>query len=336
MFPKNHSSFTQKITLGLSVHRLEMIPIMAEEMRQHDAVFLEEPPSAGFEQMLAGELTIDDYVRQLDMEYPAFSRKLYSLMRELEREGKKIHQVEPFLKILEGIHNFFAEGHGPKDLRRDSIQYPVYLVERNATKALLAYYQTVMTGSFDDTVEAVKQFARMDAARFRLRDSLRAQEISSMAKNFSSAYVEAGMMHYPLWRILRKQLLPRVRVRLLFMADSALNAMGIQSRLYGPGDRLTLLYLFRPDARETAMHQVLAARSIIYSKIIEKEELTDDIDAFPHLRDEIACIGIAKQLGLEDCRNLFKQIRRTKSAEASQIVAEYLAKTKSGKYLTWS
>ena len=63
----------------------------------------------------------------------------------------------------------------------------MYLAERNATKALLDYYQIAVTGSFEETVAAVKQFARMDAARFRLRDSLRAQEIISKVGKYPSS-----------------------------------------------------------------------------------------------------------------------------------------------------
>ena len=99
------------ITLGLSVHRPEMIPIAAVLMRRHDAIFLEEPPAAGFEQMLEGSLDVDDYLLQLDLEYPEFSRNMCYLLQELKAAGKKIYQVEPFLEILAGIHDFFAEGH---------------------------------------------------------------------------------------------------------------------------------------------------------------------------------------------------------------------------------
>jgi hypothetical protein len=36
------------ITLGLSVHRPEMVPLTGRLMSQHDSVFLEEPPQRGF------------------------------------------------------------------------------------------------------------------------------------------------------------------------------------------------------------------------------------------------------------------------------------------------
>ena len=82
----------------------------------------------------------------------AFSRDMCYQLRRLRAEGKNILQVEPFLEILIGIHEFFAEGHRPEELDPKSVQYPVYLAERNATGALLAYYETVMTASFEASI----------------------------------------------------------------------------------------------------------------------------------------------------------------------------------------
>ncbi|UCD78851.1 MAG: hypothetical protein JSW26_26185 [Desulfobacterales bacterium] len=74
---------SQKITLGLSVHRPEMIPLLANGMQCHDALYLEEPPAADFGPMLQGALPVDDYVVQLDDEYPEFSRRMCCLLRRL-------------------------------------------------------------------------------------------------------------------------------------------------------------------------------------------------------------------------------------------------------------
>ena len=318
----------QQVTIGLSVHRPEMITLISDLMQHHEALFLEEPPSADFRQMLQGVVSVDDYLDPLDVEYPEFSRRMCCLLRELYRNGRKIFQVEPFIESLLAIHEFFAEGHGPGELNKDSLQYPVYLAERNATAALLAYYQTVMHESFNKTIVAIKQFARMDAARFRLRDSLRAQQLAALIGKYCSSYVEAGVIHYPLWRLIRQQVSSQIRVRPVFLADAALQTMKEKGHFYGPGDQLTLLYIFHPTITNTMREQVLAARSIIYSKIIVKEELTEDVVTFPHLRDELACIRTTGQLTLDDCRRLFPLIRRTKSLDARQIVAEYLAELK--------
>ena len=314
----------QEVTIALSVHRPEMTTLIYDRMRRYDAIFLEEPPSSDFEQMLAGNLSVDDYLLQVDMEYPAFGQSMCQLLRELKAEGKHIFQIEPFLEILLSIHEFFAEGHRPEELQKKSAQYSVYLAERNATQTILAYYQTVMTGSFDETMDAITKFARMDAARFCLRDSLRAQEIAPKVRKYASSYVEAGVMHYPLVRLLRHQLLETERVNAIFLADDALKSLGQKGPLYGPGDRLTLIYLYHPRILNTPGAKLLAARSMIYSKIVEKEELTEDLNTFPHLRDELECIRITSQLSIEDCRRLFPLVRRAQSYEAREIVTGYL------------
>jgi hypothetical protein len=315
----------QKVTLGLALHRPELIQLMSGHMQGHEAIILEDPPEGSFNQMLAGLIGVDDYLNQVDIEYPVFSRKMCRMLRELKSQGKEIFQIEPFMEILLGIHEFFADDHSPAELDKQSIQYPVYLAERNATRALVDYYQTVVSGSFDETVRAIIRFARMDAARFKLRDSLRAQEIASMVRKYSTSYVEAGVMHYPLRQLLRLQLQDKVRVKTIFLADEALQSMGQKGHLYSPGDQLTLLYVFHPGIRETRREKVLAARSIVYSRIVAKDEVTENLNQFPHLRDELDCIRTANALSLNDCRWLFPLIRREKSHDARSIVAEYLA-----------
>jgi hypothetical protein len=298
-------------------------------MQRHEAIFLEEPPEAGFNRMLAGGIGVYDYLKQVDSEYPVFSQNMCQMLRKLKSQGKEIFQIEPFMQILLSIHEFFASGRSPEELDKQSIQYPVYLAERNATRALVDYYQTAVSGSFDDTVRAIIRFTRMDAARFRLRDSLRAQEIASMVRKYSASYVEAGMMHYPLGHLLRVQLQGKARVKSIFIADETLQTWGTKGHLCGPGDQLTLLYVFHPSDRQTGRKKLLAARSMIYSKIVAKDEITDGLKRFPHLRDELDCIRTANRLSLEDCRRLFPLIRRLKSQDARSVVAEYLADIKS-------
>ncbi|MEZ4579904.1 MAG: hypothetical protein R2875_18385 [Desulfobacterales bacterium] len=67
------------IHIGFSIHRPEMIPKTAELKGAHDVIFLEEPPDAGFREMLAGNLSIKDYLMPQDLEYPDFSRQMAAL-----------------------------------------------------------------------------------------------------------------------------------------------------------------------------------------------------------------------------------------------------------------
>ena len=313
-----------RITLGLSIHRPEMIPFTADLMRQHEAIFLEESPSEGFEDMLAGTLSVEDYLQPIDGEYPAFSRAMCHLLRELKTEGKQIFQVEPFLAALLDIHDFFADGHAPQDLSRDSLLYPVYAAERRATGALLAYYRTVMTGSFEESLEVIKEFARQDAARFRLRDSLRAQALERLIQPFHSGYIEAGVIHYSLWRLLRHRLPSPRDLRLVFLADQALSTIGRKGHLYGPGDQLTLLYIFHPNLNQPKREVLLAARALVYAKLITKNEIAEASDTMPHLLDERACIEMTARLSLDDCRQLFPKVRRAGTHTGHEIVEDFL------------
>jgi len=318
----------KRITIGFSIHRPEIIPVAADLMRRHEAIFLEDPPDPEFRRMLRGDLTIDDYLLGVDVEYPVFSRRMCRLLRELHREGKKIFQVEPFLEHLLEIHSFLAEGHAPSEIPRDSLRYRVYLAERNATGALLDYYRVVLKESFDATLEAVIRFARFDADRFRLRDDLRSRALLNHLKNGQSVFVEAGSIHWSLGQMLRQRLHNRVPVRPVFIAHEVLNTLGEKGHLYGPGDQLTLAYIFHPNIETTARERLLAARALVYTKLIEKQEFAIDSETFPHVRNELACIRTVKLLNLNDCGRLFPTIRRLKTPDARHLVHDYLVGVK--------
>ena len=83
--------------------------------------------------------------------------------------------------------------------------------------------------------------------------------------------------------------------------------------------------MFHPEISNTGGERLLAARSIIYAKIIEKEEQIKNQAAYPHLRDELACIRMTNRLSLDDCERLFPAVRRAKSSDARRIVAKYVS-----------
>ena len=315
------------ITIGFSIHRPEMVPVTARIMEQHDVIFLEEPPEVNFEDMLNSSLEVEDYLMPLDLEYPEFSRSMCYLERELYASGKQFIQVEPFVEALLSVHEFIAQGNRPEDLKRDTLPYFAYLAERNATGALLKYYKTVLTGSFKATLEAIRQFARADAARFRLRDSLRAQEIARQASGHTAVFVEAGTIHYQLWQLLWRKLSGTFQVKPVFLDRVALPAPNQQQHLYSPGDQLTLAYIFHPHLADDTWESRMAAQSIVYSKIIQKQESRQGVGSFLHLTDERKCIRMVRVLTINDCGHLYPLIRHEGTASARRIVEAYL-KTK--------
>jgi hypothetical protein len=133
-------------------------------------------------------------------------------------------------------------------------------------------------------------------------------------------------MHYQLWRLLRRLLPSSARVSPIFLADAARPSLAEKGHLYAPGDQLTFLYIFHPAISRTEWEKLLAARSMVYSKILEKNELDERLETFPHLRDELACIRAIRQLSLEDCKHLFPLIRRAGTLEARGMITEFLLK----------
>ncbi|MCF8051765.1 MAG: hypothetical protein K9L59_11055, partial [Desulfobacterales bacterium] len=109
----------------------------------------------------------------------------------------------------------------------------------------------------------------------------------------------------------------------VYLMQEPMAEAGARRRNLGPGDVLTLHYLFHPE-RDDPVLDLLAARSLLYAKIIEKEEMTAGAGQFPHLKNEMETGRIADALGFEDCRRLYPLVRRSSMAKARRIVLDYM------------
>jgi hypothetical protein len=273
--------------------------------------------------MLSGEISIDAYLAEQDLEYPEFSHRMAGVLRERRQAGTRLVQVEPFIELLLSIHDRFADGEGPQDLPAGTDLYRVYRAEHLATKALIDFYHASGSDGFDTTVEAVKRFARADAQRFALRDRMRAEAMVSLVQNSGRVYIEAGQIHYPLWRELKRRLPAGFPLRVHFLMTGVVRQMGCRRHLFGPGDLLTLLYRFHPRRRFRS-EDLYAGRALIYNKLILKEEIAADADTYPHTHDELAVGGVTDRLSLDDCRRLYPLLRRASTEASREIVRRYL------------
>lgn len=296
-----------RVTVALSQHRPEAVRPAAALMAKHAAIFLEEPPSDALNRMLTGDLHVDDYLQLLDTEYPEFSQRMAIALKQLFASGKHILAVEPFLGHLLDIHELFADGGAPADLDPASERYRVYTAERDATGALLAFYEAAAQASFENIVATVIRFARQDARRFVLRDKLRARALARQVPEYTTSFVEAGQMHYFLWRRLHRALGRGYAVKPRFLIAPAAAPVNVQ-RLYGPGDILTLLYIFHPTFRGPRA-DLLAARSLIYNQLIEKNEMVPAGKEYPHAANELEILARVRHLSFADCRKLYARIR---------------------------
>lgn len=310
------------ITIAYSNHRPETLEPAAKIMQQHEVIFLEEAPNPGFSGMLRGQWDIDEYVAGLDTEYPEFSKKSCKIFHRLTAKGIRFEQIEPFIERLIHIHELFAEDISPEVVQRDPLLCRVYAVEKEATRTLIDYYSASAEGTFAEVMIALKLFAKADAKRFRLRDTMRAKALAKRIHHFKSCYIEAGTMHFWLNRALRHHLTGDHEIKTLYpMADVTKSIAG-RKYLLGPGDDLTLRYIFHPEAASPKI-DLLAARSLIYNKIIIKDELVETDDAHPHTLDEFQALEKVNRLEIKDCEYLFPYIRRLGTSNANSLMDKY-------------
>ncbi|ROQ92043.1 hypothetical protein [Desulfosoma caldarium] len=311
------------ITVAFSTHRLEVLKKAETIMRTHDTVALEEPPHPNFYAMLEGHMSIQEYLEKSDYEFPRFARASCLLYRRLHAQGKHLLQVDPYLEHLNRLHDFFADGGDAHALDPKDAAYEVYHAERRATATLLDFYAKSVSAPFSDVVASVVAFARADAARIGLRDRMRAEALTVVAEGSESLYVECGYIHWSLFRHLQRLLGRRTRLRPLFLLDQEARRRIGKKQVLGPGDRLTLRLVFRENLR-TPLLSLLAAQSLIFIKLVHKEEMSPSQGSFPHLDDEAQADRWTRCLSWKDCERLWPLVRQKPSQPAQDIVRSYL------------
>ncbi|MBW1981878.1 MAG: hypothetical protein JRJ12_11720 [Deltaproteobacteria bacterium] len=72
-----------------------------------------------------------------------------------------------------------------------------------------------------------------------------------------------------------------------------------------------------------AQESLLAARSLIYIKLLGKEELLPGDSIAPHAEEEVAVNRLVDSLKYEDCERLFPKIRLASREEALALLQPY-------------
>ncbi len=315
------------VTLCYSAHGPETLEFTARVMTDHDVILLEEPLHPDFCKVLRGDIELGEHLLELDNDYPAFTLAQYRLLQQFFTTGKEILQVEPYFDHLFWIQNFFAEDHRPDEILPNTPAHAVYCAERDATKHLISYYKEVRGDNFSKILAAMNSFAIADARRFALRDALRTKRIFEVLVPGKNTYIEAGSIHLLLGELLTKRLTKEWHLRTRDIDGEVVKMLNLKGSLFSPGDELTLDYIFgRPVS--TQRWQSCCAQSLIYSKIIAKEEMTSTDGGFPHIRNEIESIAAVKKLSVEKCRTLFQRIRSLPSVEAADMTTRYVSTTK--------
>jgi len=313
------------ITIGFSSHRIEVIPYAKILMENHDVIITEESPNSRFKDLLDNKISIDNYLSEIDSGFPEFSRRMYKFLKRLYKKGKKILQIEPYIERLMEIHEMFLEKKEPSEVLEIPRLKEVYEAEKKATGALLYFYESSMGRSFEKIVDAVKNFARADAERFRLRDQMRAKAITEILPEDEAVYIEAGAIHVCLEKALQQKVRKTRNIRTVFLLEPVVRKLTGKKQVIAPGDILTEHYIFRKRKNED-FENLLAARSLIYIQILEKEEMIPSrTEKTPHIKDEIQAIELVNKITFKQCKEIYGKIRFLDRRKALKIVQDYIS-----------
>ena len=184
------------------------------------------------------------------------------------------------------------------------------------------FYEASTKAGFAGIVDAVNAFAKQDAKKISDMDKARADALgplfSGVPKDFR-AYVECGTIHMDMVLLMRGKLGPgRIRVRHL-MEEVCKPRFGTR-RLLPPGDVLTFRHLLGAPENPRA-ERLLAARALVYNKLIEKDELSAFQDGvYPHMDNEASVISLVSTLDYDRCQRLFNEIRRLPREKALEVI----------------
>jgi len=326
-----------KVLIAFSPHRVETLSIAKKLIESSDIVILEEPFSPAFYDFLKNKLSLEEYLEQTEFGFPCFERESLSLLKDLSKQGKKILQVEPYFEVLNVIRKELDKGKSLSYLKSRPILKRVYEVESKATEKLLEYYESTLQLNFNTIVKKVIEFSQADAERFILRDKLRAKKIAKILKNFPGKriYIEAGTIHIYFKKLLHL-LLKKEKIFKLnstFLLSNVLKPLIGKYWIFPPGELLTLRQIFKVG--NTEEFKLLAARSLIYIKIIPKEELLPtEREPFPHLKRELEAIKLVECLNYKDCEKLYFKLFPIKAWEECLLeVKDYLRLDKGFEYI---
>lgn len=312
------------ITVCYSAHRPETVHLTARVMEEHEVIILEEPVHHAFTDLLKGNVDIEEHLLELDVGYPQFTLIQYRLLQQQFAKAKIILQIEPYLEQLQAIQLSFAEGRVPADIVPGTAEHAVYRAERDATAALIAYYEAARGDDFTCILESMNDFSRADAARFVLRDNLWAAKIVDSLIEGKTTYVEAGSIHLMLVKLLSKRLSPSWKLQFYSVDRQAIHSLGRKGTLLGPGDILTLHHIWG-NRLQKKKQRLYCAQSLIYAKIVIKDEIAQSPQKLAHTHNELDSITAAKQLSFEECRELFFRIRPLATVEAAEVVLNFVA-----------
>jgi hypothetical protein len=112
-----------------------------------------------------------------------------------------------------------------------------------------------------------------------------------------------------------------------FILEPIIKKLQRKRRNLGPAELLTLPYSHQ-RLPSRSLTDLLAARSLIYIKLLNEGELLPGATLASHAEDDIRVNNVLDQLRFEDYEKLFKSIRLVNRELSLQTVEEYFISKK--------
>ncbi len=293
------------LTVVLTPPRIEYLRHLEEISRGHDALIIEGPEVESFWEFLRGKIRVDEYLYDLELEYPEFTRELYLMAKRVNDCGVKVIPLDPYQTIAQEIKVAAIMGRLKEHLKSPINKY-VALIELSISRVLREYYMAMLARDFERLVDLTIRFARLDAERIRFRCELRARRLSELVRGNEirgRVAVHAYHLHDVFVKYLRNKI-NTAEISVVDLREEVAKRLGVRLPPH-PGRELTLSHVHRRRmSRDEEM--LLAARSLIHVSMMPKRELRpSEENKYPHLKKDLEILTFVNSLDYEGCRRYY-------------------------------
>jgi hypothetical protein len=293
-----------RVTFFFEAHNLSCLKVFKEHVEKNrpNFILLELEKDTRFLHMLRGEISIGEYMRELNYSFTEFTREQYAFLREEYKKGIKIEQL--------------AGGWFSRDL----------IGGEGIWRKIFA---SIHNGDFEGAVESELERARIDIEWLNKCERMRAKEIADKIKRgelYGNVLIESGAFHTRVEKFLKEELRGVTNVEKVDAVHAEKEApKGIFGNtavsVYRPANELERLYEYvKQPSKER--ERLLAARDVIFI-FIDKPHA--DVD-FGEEINEFEKIKLVNQLSYEECRALSSEIEEMSREVLFEFIDAYLKK----------
>ncbi len=297
------------IAVLLTPPRPESIQDLEKYLTNVKTFIIELPETETFREFLNGNLSVDEVLMDLELEYPLFTRELLLLCKRVYDKGINVIPLDPYQEIATNIKVKLFFRKGLNELDRDLTARYIAMLELNLGKIYQEYSKAYSKKDFDKLIEMTMKYAKIDAERMRFRTELRIRRIQEIINDLEKPIaIHTHFINRLLPRELEKRL--NINVEVIDLYEIMLRNAGYEI-IEHPGRKLTEKYLLH-DVHNVEELKLLAAKTIILvSQYPLRELLPTDREKYPLLKIDYEILRrIDKIDNIEELKRIYYEIIR--------------------------